>query len=114
MGKLVAALRRMGFDEVFDTSTSADLTVLEESSEFLERLETGGKLPLYTSCCPAWIRFAETRHPEILENISTCRSPMEMFGSVIKEYFGNCGKRVVSVAIMPCTANSGTRTARPT
>ena len=104
MGKLVAALRRMGFDEVFDTSTSADLTVLEESSEFLERLETGGKLPLYTSCCPAWIRFAETRHPEILENISTCRSPMEMFGSVIKEYFGNCGKRVVSVAIMPCTA----------
>ena len=103
-GLIFAALRKMGFDEVFDTSFGADITVLEESKEFLERLKEGKRLPIITSCCPAWIQYCEKKHPELMENVSTCRSPMEMFGSVIKEYFGNCGKRVVSVAIMPCTA----------
>lgn len=104
MGKIVAALRRMGFDEVFDTATGADLTVLEESNELLKRLEEGGALPLYTSCCPAWVKYAENKHPEILKNISTCRSPMEMFGAVLKEHYKHSRRKVVVVAIMPCTA----------
>ena len=104
MGKLVNALHRLGFHEVYDTTYGADLTVIEEAEELLERISSGAKGPLFTSCCPAWVKFCETRYPELADNISTCRSPMEMFGSVIKEYFGNCGKRVVSVAIMPCTA----------
>jgi len=104
MGKMVASLRRMGFAEVFDTTTGADLTIVEETKEFIERLSNGGKLPLFTSCCPAWIKYAETKHPELMENISTCRSPMEMFGAVIKEYYKEDNKKVVSVAVMPCTA----------
>ena len=80
MGRIVAALRRMGFDEVFDTTTGADLTVLEETGEFLARLQNGGKLPLFTSCCPAWVRYAELNYPELMENVSTCRSPQQMFG----------------------------------
>lgn len=104
MGRVVAALRRMGFDEVFDTSTAADLTVLEETGEFLGRLQKGGKFPLITSCCPAWIRYAELNYPELLENISTCRSPMQMFASVLKEHYKHSNRRVVTVAIMPCTA----------
>lgn len=104
MGRVVAALRRMGFDEVFDTSTAADLTVLEETGEFLGRLQKGGKFPLITSCCPAWIRYAELNYPELLENISTCRSPMQMFASVLKEHYKHSNRRVVVVAIMPCTA----------
>ena len=103
-GILFAAMRRMGFDEVFDTTTGADLTVLEEANEFLSRLQNGGKLPLFTSCCPAWIQFAEKKYPELLENISTCRSPMQMFGSVLKEYYKDEPKKIVSVAVMPCTA----------
>lgn len=104
MGKIVAALRRLGFDEVFDTSTSADLTVLEETEEFLERINEGGKLPLFTSCCPAWIRYCEKKHPELLENVSTCRSPMQMFASVLKEQSKNSSRRLFHVAVMPCTA----------
>lgn len=104
MGKIVAALRRMGFDEVFDTTTGADLTVLEESNEFLKRLETGEKLPLFTSCCPAWVKYAENKHPELMQNISTCRSPMEMFGSVLKTHYAHSRRKVMVVAIMPCTA----------
>lgn len=107
-GKIFAAMRRMGFNRVFDTTTGADMTVVEEGNEFIERLTKGGKLPLFTSCCPAWIRYAETRHPELLENISTCRSPMQMFGSVIKEHYDNesglKGKKIFSIAVMPCTA----------
>ena len=103
-GMLFAAMRRMGFDEVFDTTTGADLTVLEEANEFLNRLQNGGKLPMFTSCCPAWIRFAEKKYPELLENISTCRSPMQMFGSVLKEYYKDEPKKIVSIAVMPCTA----------
>lgn len=104
MGKVVAALRRIGFDEVFDTSTAADLTVVEETGEFLGRLHKGGKFPLITSCCPAWIRYAELYYPELLENISTCRSPMQMFASVLKEHYKHSNRKVVVVAIMPCTA----------
>ena len=104
MGKIVAALRRMGFDEVYDTTLGADLTVIEETAEFIERLEKGGKLPLITSCCPGWIQFAEKKHPDFLENISTCRSPMQMMGSLIKDQNKGAEKKMFHVAVMPCTA----------
>ena len=104
MGKIVAALRRMGFDEIYDTTLSADLTVMEETQEFIERLENGGKLPLITSCCPGWIQYAEKKHPEFLENISTCRSPMQMMGSLIKDQNKDKEQKMFHVAIMPCTA----------
>ncbi len=104
MGKMVAALRRMGFDEVFDTTTGADLTVLEEAGEFIGRVQKGEKLPLFTSCCPAWVQYAEKNYPELVANISTCRSPMQMFASVLKEHYSHSNRRVVVVAVMPCTA----------
>lgn len=108
MGKIVAALHRMGFDEVFDTSYSADLTIMEESAEFLKRLEKGENLPLLTSCCPAWVKFVQDQFLDYKENISTCRSPQQMFSAVIKEYYRNPehaeGKKTVVVSIMPCTA----------
>ncbi|MEG1609161.1 MAG: [FeFe] hydrogenase, group A, partial [Clostridia bacterium] len=106
LGKLIAALKRLGFDEVYDTSLAADLTVVEEAKEFMERLKTGGTLPLFTSCCPAWIQYVEKMHPEILPNISTCRSPMSMFSAILKEHFAskNDGIETVVIAIMPCTA----------
>lgn len=84
MGKIVAALHRMGFDEVFDTSYSADLTIMEESAEFLKRLEKGKNLPLLTSCCPAWVKFVQDQFPDYKENISTCRSPQQMFSAGLK------------------------------
>ena len=104
MGKIVAALRRMGFDQVFDTVTGADLTVLEETQEFVSRLENGGTLPLFTSCCPAWVRYVENTYPHLMANVSTCRSPMQMFGSVLKEYYKDDEQKVIVAAIMPCTA----------
>lgn len=104
MGKIVASLHRIGFDQVFDTCTGADLTVLEEANEFLERIANGENLPLFTSCCPAWVNYCEKNYPELLPNVSTCRSPMEMFGSVIKEQYKIGKHRTVNVAIMPCTA----------
>jgi len=104
MGRITAALRRLGFDEVYDTATGADLTVLEESNEFLQRIEAGEKLPLITSCCPAWIQYCEKNHPELMKNISTCKSPMQMFSSVIKAKYATSSRRVVCVAVMPCTA----------
>ena len=104
MGRITAALRRLGFDEVYDTATGADLTVLEESNEFLQRIEAGENLPLITSCCPAWIQYCEKNHPELMKNISTCKSPMQMFSSVIKAEYANSSRRVVCVAIMPCPA----------
>ena len=108
MGKLVNVLHRLGFDEVYDTSYGADLTVIEESEELLERLASGENLPLFTSCCPAWVKFCENRYPDLAKNLSTCRSPQQMFGAVIREYYKdpekNGGKRIVSVSIMPCTA----------
>ena len=104
MGRITAALRRLGFDEVYDTATGADLTVLEESNEFLQRIEAGENLPLITSCCPAWIQYCEKNHPELLKNISTCKSPMQMFSSVIKAKYATSSRRVVCVVVMPCTA----------
>lgn len=103
-GLIFAALRKMGFDEVFDTSFGADITVLEESKEFLEKLKEGKRLPIITSCCPAWIQYCEKKHPELMENVSTCRSPMEMFASVIKEERQERGEKLFHVAVMPCTA----------
>lgn len=114
MGRLIAALRKLGVEYIFDTSVGADLTIMEEAEELLEHLEAKEqkpdqvKYPLFTSCCPAWIRYAETKHPELLPFLSTCKSPMEMFGAVIKEYYKRMdqkeGKTTLSVAIMPCTA----------
>lgn len=108
MGRIIAALHRMGFDEVYDTATGADLTVIEEANEFVDRVENGGPLPLFTSCCPAWVKYVENRYPEMLPNVSTCRSPMGMFAAVIKEYYKDKlpegKKRHYHVALMPCTA----------
>lgn len=108
MGKLVGVLHRLGFDEVYDTSYGADLTVVEESKEFIERFTSGEKMPLFTSCCPAWVKYCENKYPEFVPNLSTCRSPQQMFGAVVREYYKdpekNEGKKIVSVAIMPCTA----------
>lgn len=104
MGKIVAALRLMGFDEVYDTSLSADLTVMEESAEFLERLEKGENLPLITSCCPGWVRYCENKHPELLSNVSSCKSPMQMFAALLKDRAKKAGEKTFHVAIMPCTA----------
>lgn len=108
MGKIIAALHRMGFDEVYDTCTGADLTVIEESNELIERIEKNEKLPLFTSCCPAWVQFVEKKYPEYLPNVSTCKSPMSMFSKLIKTYQKENsvldGKQSYHVAIMPCTA----------
>lgn len=114
LGRLVAALRRMGFDEVYDTNFGADLTVMEESAELLERLKSGKNLPLFTSCCPGWVKFCENRYPEFRENISTCRSPQAMFGALLKEEArmkaaeaekeGRSLRKTVVISIMPCTA----------
>ncbi|MCB2293839.1 [FeFe] hydrogenase, group A [Clostridium algoriphilum] len=104
MGKIVSSLRKMGVDEIFDTSTGADLTVLEETAEFLSRLENNEKLPLFTSCCPAWVNYVENTYPSLMKNVSSCRSPMQMFASVIKQQYKDSNKRIVHVAIMPCTA----------
>lgn len=101
---LFSALRKMGFDEVYDTSFGADITVIEESKEFLSRLASKENLPIITSCCPAWIQYCEKRHPELLPNVSTCRSPMEMLASVINEERKEDGKHLFHVAVMPCTA----------
>ena len=86
-GKLAAAMRRMGFDGVYDMNLTADLTILEEAHEFLDRVKNGGKLPLITSCSPAWIKFCEHYYPEFTENLSSCKSPQQMFGAVLKTYF---------------------------
>ena len=108
MGKIVAALHRMGFDEVFDTTYTADLTIMEESAEFLDRVAKGEKLPLLTSCCPAWVKFVENEYPEFKQNISTCRSPQQMFSAILKDYYRDethaAGKKTFVVSIMPCTA----------
>lgn len=108
LGKIIAALKRLGFDEVYDTSLAADITVIEESNEFIERLKNGGKLPMFTSCCPGWMQFVMKKYPEFLENTSTCRSPMAMFSAILREHFEDQKKKdgidTTIVAIMPCTA----------
>jgi NADH-quinone oxidoreductase subunit G len=107
-GQMVAALKRLGFNRVYDTSFSADLTVIEEANEFLGRKTKGGKLPLFTSCCPGWVKFAEQYFPELLPNLSTCKSPQQMLGALCKELLPaelNVKKEnLVVVSIMPCTA----------
>ena len=107
-GKMVAALHRLGFDKVFDTNFSADLTIMEEATEFLDRFQNGGTLPLITSCSPGWVKYCETYFPEFIPNLSSCKSPQQMFGAVIKTWYaernGIDPKNIVSVSIMPCTA----------
>ena len=107
-GQMAAALRRMGFDKVFDTDTGADLTIMEEGTEFINRLKNGGKLPLITSCSPGWIKFCEHNFPDFLENLSSCKSPHQMFGAVIKSYYaekmGLDPEKIVVVSVMPCVA----------
>jgi len=107
-GKMVAALRRLGFDKVFDTDTGADLTIMEEGTEFIERFTKQENLPIITSCSPGWVKFCEHYYPEFIGNLSSCKSPMEMFGAVIKSYYADKAgidkKDIYSVAIMPCTS----------
>jgi NADH-quinone oxidoreductase subunit G len=109
IGLLNAALRRIGFDLVFDVNFSADLTIMEEAHEFLGRLKSGENLPIFTSCCPAWVRYLETHHPEFLKNLSSCKSPEGMLSPIVKElvpkYFeGYTKENIAVVSIMPCTA----------
>jgi len=107
-GKMVTAIRRLGADKVFDTDTAADLTIMEEGTELLERIKNGGKLPLITSCSPGWIKFCEHNFPDFLENLSSCKSPHEMFGAVIKSYYAKKMNidpaSIYVVSVMPCTA----------
>lgn len=107
-GKMVAALRRLGFDKVFDTDFSADLTIMEEANEFIDRVKNGGVLPMITSCSPGWIKYCEHYFPEMTENLSSCKSPQQMFGAMAKTYYaekmGLDPKDIVMVSIMPCTA----------
>ncbi len=107
-GKMVAALRRLGFDKVFDTDFGADLTIVEEANELVERINNGGTLPMITSCSPGWVKFCEYYYPDMLDNLSTCKSPQQMTGAVIKTYFadkmGLDPKDIFVVSVMPCTA----------
>ncbi len=107
-GKMAAALRRLGFDKVFDTDFAADLTIMEEATEFLDRFSNGGTLPLITSCSPGWIKFCEHYYPDLLDHLSSCKSPQQMFGATAKTYYaqkmGIDPKNLVMVSIMPCTA----------
>ncbi|MCX7709112.1 MAG: NADH-dependent [FeFe] hydrogenase, group A6 [Clostridia bacterium] len=107
-GKMVTALKRLGFVKVFDTNFSADLTIMEEGTELINRINNGGKLPMITSCSPGWIKFCEHNYHEFLENLSTCKSPQQMFGAVAKSYYpqkaGVDPKKVFVVSVMPCTA----------
>ncbi|MBR6386426.1 MAG: [Ruminococcus sp.] len=107
-GKMVAALRRLGFDKVFDTDFAADLTIMEEANEFIERVQNGGVLPMITSCSPGWVKFCEHYFPDMLPHLSTCKSPQQMFGATAKTYWaekmGIDPKNIVMVSIMPCTA----------
>jgi NADH-quinone oxidoreductase subunit G len=106
--KMHAALRKLGFDRVFDTNFAADLTIMEEGSELVKRVKEGGCLPMFTSCCPAWVKFLEHFYPELLPHLSTCKSPQQMFGALVKTYYAEKAEinpaDIVSVSIMPCTA----------
>ncbi|WP_312446803.1 NADH-dependent [FeFe] hydrogenase, group A6 [Lacrimispora sp.] len=107
-GQMVAALRRLGFDKVFDTNFGADLTILEEAHEFIDRVQNGGVLPMITSCSPGWIKYCEHYFPDMTENLSSCKSPQQMFGAIAKSYYaekmGLKPEDIVSVSVMPCTA----------
>ena len=110
-GKINTALRYLGFKQVFDVNSSADFTIMEEANELLNRIQSGGKLPMFTSCCPGWINYAEKNYPEILDNLSTCKSPQQMFGALVKGVFakreGLNPKDIFVVSVMPCTAKKG-------
>ncbi len=107
-GKMVTALKRLGFDKVFDTNTGADFTIMEEANEFVERFQNNDNLPMITSCCPAWVKFAETYYPEQLEHLSSCKSPHQMFGAILKSYYAKKEKiapeKICVVSVMPCIA----------
>lgn len=107
-GKMVTALRMLGFDKVFDTDTGADLTIMEEGAELIDRIRGGGKLPLITSCSPGWIKFCEHNFPDMLDNLSSCKSPHQMFGAILKSYYaekeGIDPDNIFVVSVMPCTA----------
>ncbi len=107
-GKMVAALRRLGFDKVFDTDFSADLTIMEEANEFIERVKNGGKLPLITSCSPGWVKFCEHYYEDFIDNLSSCKSPQQMFGAIVKTYYAEKENidpsKLFVVSVMPCTA----------
>ena len=107
-GKMVAALRRLGFDKVFDTDFGADMTIMEEANEFIDRVKNGGKLPIITSCSPGWVKFCEHYYPNLTENLSTCKSPQQMTGALIKTWYaekeGIDPEKIVSVSVMPCVA----------
>ena len=106
--KMVTALKKIGFDSVFDTNTGADFTIMEEANEFLDRVEDGENLPIITSCCPAWVRFAEMNYPELLKNLSSCKSPHQMLGAIVKSYFARKmnlePSKIFLVSVMPCVA----------
>ena len=116
IGKIASILRKIGVDEVYDTALTADLTVMEESKEFLDRFSKNENLPLFTSCCPAWVKFVENKYPELTKNVSSCKSPQQMFGTVAREIFNKKdkedGKKTFIVSIMPCTAKKA-EAARP-
>ena len=107
-GKMVAAIRRLGVDKVFNMDVTADLTIVEEANEFIERVQNGGTLPMMTSCCPGWVKFVEHQYPEFIPNLSTCKSPQAMFGAVLKSYYAEKNnidpKNIFVVSVIPCTA----------
>ncbi|MCC5912384.1 MAG: iron hydrogenase small subunit [Clostridiaceae bacterium] len=115
-GKMVASLKRLGFDRVFDTNFAADLTIMEEGHELLHRIQEGGTLPMITSCSPGWVRFAEFYYPEFIPNLSSCKSPHQMMGAIVKSYYAEKAnidpKKIFMVSIMPCTSKK-TEAARP-
>ena len=106
--KLPGAIRRLGADAAFDMDVTADLTILEEAAELVDRIKTGKPLPMFTSCCPGWVKFAEHYYPELLPNLSSCKSPQQMFGALLKTYY--CEKNGINpedlyvVSVIPCTA----------
>ena len=107
-GKMVTALKRLGFDKVFDTNTGADFTIMEEASEFIKRFKENDNIPMITSCCPGWIKYAEMNYPELLPHLSSCKSPHEMFGALLKSYYAEKEsidpKKIYVVSVMPCIA----------
>jgi NADH-quinone oxidoreductase subunit G len=109
-GKMATAIRELGVDDVFDTNWAADLTIMEEGTEFIKRFtgEIDGNIPMITSCCPGWVKFCEYFYPDLLGNLSTCKSPQQMLGTMAKTYYADVRdidpKKIVSVSIMPCTA----------
>ena len=111
---MITALRMLGFDKVFDTNTGADFTIMEEANEFISRVKNGGVLPMATSCCPAWVRFMEMNYPENLVNLSSCKSPHQMFGAIIKSYYAKKNNidpsKIYVVSVMPCIAKKFERT----